>query len=106
MLMWICFITIYIYFILHICYVFFIHNCSTYNISFRTCDVTYLYKHYIVHTLLFFRYVSASYTSLVSPKSEIFNNLPVATRMFLAAKSRWTSCKEKCTGWMVELERD
>lgn len=47
-------------------------------------------------TLLRLRYVSASYTSLVRPKSDIFRTLPVPTKTFLAARSRCTSWKEKC----------
>lgn len=46
-------------------------------------------------TLLRLRYVSASYTSLVRPKSDIFRTLPVPTKTFLAARSRWTSWKGK-----------
>lgn len=46
-------------------------------------------------TLLRLRYVSASYTSLVRPKSDIFRTLPLPTKTFLAARSRWTSWKGK-----------
>lgn len=51
------------------------------------CYIKYL-------TLLRFRYVSASYTSLVKPKSDIFNTLFEATKTFLAAKSLCTNYNE------------
>ena len=52
-------------------------------------------RYYDFVTLLLFKYVSSSYTSRDIPKSDILSTLSHATKIFLAAKSRWTNCKDE-----------